>query len=63
MKFKEWLKANEEITSTSCVAGVPKMLGGGQMVRRWWISDWENELNSKSKNKRKFTYRVPQIQD
>lgn len=64
MRFKEWLKIQEIMTSTSCIASVPKMLGAGKINRRWWASSWEDKMNGKNHNKKtKFAYMVPQVSE
>jgi hypothetical protein len=60
MNFKEWLK-NEEMTSTANIAHFQNRIG---MARRWWLSDWEKELESgKKRKKTKFVYQLPQVQE
>ena len=63
MRFKEWFKAQETMTSTSCVAGVPKRWGAGEINRRWWVSDWEEEMSGRKKPNKKttFVYQLPQV--
>jgi hypothetical protein len=34
MSFKEWLKMNEEGTSTSCIAAFPRPIGIGTVSRQ-----------------------------
>lgn len=61
MKFKEWLKANEEMTSTSCIAGVPKMLGGSPMQTRQFPDTFN--YNQSQRKRRRRLYLLPQVQD
>jgi hypothetical protein len=63
MNFKNWLKLQEVGTGTDCVAGFQQRVGA--MTRRWWVSNWEDELNNKqNRNKKtKFTYKLPQLEE
>jgi hypothetical protein len=62
MNFKKWLSIQEVGTGTNCVAGFQQRLGA--VNRRWWISQWEEDLNKKqSRNRTKFTYTLPQVKD
>lgn len=58
MKFKDWFKYSEEMTSTASIEPLAKPLGAGSMVRRNWIWwDEENE-NKNNKNKKKKSYKI-----
>ena len=57
MKFKEWLKSNEEMTSTASVASFARPLGASSIVRRNW-SWWGDENNNKKNKKKKKKYKI-----
>jgi hypothetical protein len=61
MKFRDWIQ-NEEGTSTANVASFKMPLFASPMKTRWWVSDWEDEMATGKRRKRK-SYRVPQIQE
>ncbi len=58
MQFKQWL--NETGTSTGDIAGFSRITI--PLVRRWWVSDWEEEQKTGKKRKKK-TYMLPQVQE
>lgn len=60
MNFREWLKLHETGTSTADIAGFSRITI--PLVRRWWISDWEEEQAGKKKKKRN-PYKLPQVEE
>lgn len=59
MKFKDWF-INEVGTSTADVAGFSRITI--PLVRRWWVSDWEEELNGKNPKQKKVKDQ-PQVRE